>query len=279
MKRLAIKGHATRGSEVIGLLKMLGGNNYNQCSGGFINSIYFINDNGYIEASGQLQHLEYHQMSLEEFLVEYPYKVGDKVRLKCSKDEDQQRECVVNNMYLINSRVVYDVLKNGCVIHCLDVSQLHAYDTPYDCECVVTCDAADSKVQVDVQGLFEDCVCDAFEKNNIHEQYNFGDIVTITVGREKWISVLESIEHGLVMVCMSLRESDGYLFLGQGNNCICGVFDITDHRLASEDEVCKLFDAVKAKCLKSGDNESKTDKFLDFSFKDMVGKMFGLKLM
>ena len=42
MAKLAIKGHPTRGKEVIEILEMFGGKNSNYCDGQFINSIYFI---------------------------------------------------------------------------------------------------------------------------------------------------------------------------------------------------------------------------------------------
>lgn len=79
MTRLAIKGHASRGKEVIELLEMLGGKNGNHCCGAFINRIYFINENGYIESCDRMYHLEYHQLTLEEFLGKFPYRVGDVV--------------------------------------------------------------------------------------------------------------------------------------------------------------------------------------------------------
>lgn len=80
MAQLAIKGHATRGKEVIKLLEMLGGKDDNYYCGEFIDKIYFINDDGYIESCNRMQHLEYFQLSLEEFLEKFPYKVGDRVK-------------------------------------------------------------------------------------------------------------------------------------------------------------------------------------------------------
>jgi hypothetical protein len=79
MAQLAIKGHATRGEKVIEILEMLGGKNDNLCYGGFINRIYLINENGYIESCDRMHHLDYLQLTLEEFLERFPYKVGDKV--------------------------------------------------------------------------------------------------------------------------------------------------------------------------------------------------------
>ena len=39
MAKLAIKGHKTRGKEIIEILKMMGGKNNNNCCGKFINRI------------------------------------------------------------------------------------------------------------------------------------------------------------------------------------------------------------------------------------------------
>lgn len=79
MAILAIKGHATKGKEVIEILKMLGGKNNKYCSGGFLGNIYFINKNGDIETCDSMCCLNYFRLSLEDFLEKFPYKVGDKV--------------------------------------------------------------------------------------------------------------------------------------------------------------------------------------------------------
>lgn len=82
MANLAIKGHATRGKEVIEILEMLGGKNYFQFSGGFSSNIYFINKSGFIFNDYDIMNnLNYFQISLEEFLEKYPYKVGDFVHI------------------------------------------------------------------------------------------------------------------------------------------------------------------------------------------------------
>ena len=88
--KLAIRGHATRGKEVIEILEMLGGNNSHLYATGNIDDlIYFISGNKYsIEYSrtfeiGLPQFLIF---SLEEFLKKFPYKVGDKVSSKYLKN-------------------------------------------------------------------------------------------------------------------------------------------------------------------------------------------------
>ena len=76
-KKLAIKGHPTRGKEVIELLKMLGGIN----DRGYIGTNtwkdeYYTLDNGYIRVYDWSDDIKF---TLEEFLEKYPFKVGDLV--------------------------------------------------------------------------------------------------------------------------------------------------------------------------------------------------------
>ena len=75
-KKLAIKGHPTRGSEVIEILEMLGGKNRWTASGGLPNLYYFIS-NECILYSSQIEK-DVVIFTLEEFLEKYPYKIGDK---------------------------------------------------------------------------------------------------------------------------------------------------------------------------------------------------------
>lgn len=83
MTELAIKGHATRGDEVIEILKMLGGKNLNNLDGAS-NMYYFM---GLIVpkilAVGKLEldksHEQFTYFTLEEFEEKFPYKIGDKV--------------------------------------------------------------------------------------------------------------------------------------------------------------------------------------------------------
>lgn len=109
MTQLAIKGHKTRGKEVIELLEMLGGKNNNHCCGEFINRIYFINKCGYIESCDGMRHLDYLQLSLEEFLEKFPYKVGDKVSSKYLKNYGISKM----EWDYLNDRVIYQLQEMG----------------------------------------------------------------------------------------------------------------------------------------------------------------------
>lgn len=80
MSNLAIKGHATRGKEVIKILKILGGNNTRNWIGDDDFSMYFINEDGNIICSS-INYSIMKVFTLEEFLEKYPYKVGDKVSI------------------------------------------------------------------------------------------------------------------------------------------------------------------------------------------------------
>ena len=83
-KKLAIKGHPTRGKEVIELLEKLGGNN----DQGYIGTNtwkdeYYFLDNGYIRAYDWCDGIKF---TLEEFWEKYPFKIGDKVYTKSNAE-------------------------------------------------------------------------------------------------------------------------------------------------------------------------------------------------
>lgn len=84
-KKLAIKGHATRGKEIIELLEMMGGKNCYNLSGLLSeNAYYFIGGphNAEIKAGEYIfgdEDMYMYLLTLEEFLEKYPFKVGDKV--------------------------------------------------------------------------------------------------------------------------------------------------------------------------------------------------------
>jgi hypothetical protein len=87
MAQLAIKGHATRGEEVIRILEMLGGINETEYNGVQEFVYYFINNN-YIDWCHEfIPGSDFICFTLEEFLEEFPYKVGDKVNYVKYNDE------------------------------------------------------------------------------------------------------------------------------------------------------------------------------------------------
>lgn len=77
-KQLAIKGHETRGKEVIEILKMLGASNKKNYTGSYTTNLYILNGNN-IDIDYTCDYNNQEIFTLEDFLEKYPYKVGDKV--------------------------------------------------------------------------------------------------------------------------------------------------------------------------------------------------------
>lgn len=84
MAQLAIKGHHTRGNEVIASLKMLGGKNTYNLKGNEKYAYYTIDRDGeirggfYIYSDDESENIV--SFTLEIFEDKFPYKVGDKVK-------------------------------------------------------------------------------------------------------------------------------------------------------------------------------------------------------
>lgn len=85
MAQLAIKGHPTRGREIIELLIMLGGQNYSRnLLGGTEYNYYYIGNYSTISCIPKEKiDSSFVIFTLEEFLKKFPYKVGDKVNAPC----------------------------------------------------------------------------------------------------------------------------------------------------------------------------------------------------
>ena len=78
MTRLVIRGHATRGKEVIEILKMLGGRNTNKYIGHSGLLYYYIDKYGSIECD-KYEEISFPHIcfTLEQFTEKFPYIVGD----------------------------------------------------------------------------------------------------------------------------------------------------------------------------------------------------------
>lgn len=88
MGRLALRGHSTRGAEVIAILEMYGGVNYNNALGNNPNGIYFIEaDNIVSDTIRRVNHEEFTIFTLEDYLKEYPCKVGEFINVKLYNGE------------------------------------------------------------------------------------------------------------------------------------------------------------------------------------------------
>ena len=82
-KKLAIRGHSTRGNEVIEILEMMGGKNKCDSPADNLSLCYLIDDEFDICAHyfgyDDYEDGELNIFTLEEFLEKYPFKVGDKI--------------------------------------------------------------------------------------------------------------------------------------------------------------------------------------------------------
>lgn len=80
--KIAIKGHESRGKEVIQILESLGGINRMNHSGCYIDYFYYISSDDKTIAWTCVRPIYFNVYTLEEFEKEFPFKVGDIVLLK-----------------------------------------------------------------------------------------------------------------------------------------------------------------------------------------------------
>ncbi len=110
MAQLAIKGHPTRGKEVIEILKMLGGKTHTTLGGNLTFRAYYIKSDGFIDYKHHSVFNKDIMYSLEEFLERFPYKVGDKVWLHYENLNIRTLETIIgmhwDNKY---NYILYDV--------------------------------------------------------------------------------------------------------------------------------------------------------------------------
>lgn len=120
MSTLAIKGHATRGKEIIEILEMLGGDNTIKYDGSYTRCYYFLDDTLICSTYGR-PHLQCY--TLEEFLEKYPYKVGDKVTIK-----ERDKVVTITDMSWRNGReIIYETIHNGDCYECFPAEELQPY--------------------------------------------------------------------------------------------------------------------------------------------------------
>ena len=104
-KALVIKGHTTRGKEVIELLEMLGGINVHKHMGINDRTFYYVNDTTGIDCDQTLwNNNRYTIFTLEEFLEKYPFKVSDRVRIP-----EYESEVRIDKMYWDGYEIQYEV--------------------------------------------------------------------------------------------------------------------------------------------------------------------------
>ena len=123
MAKLAIKGHQTRGKEVIEILKKLGGRKAGY-SGRNFQYYYYIDNFGNIMGTTELPNdIIFKVFTLEEFLEKFPYKVGDKVRIP-----DYESEIRISSMHWDGFNVQYEVVTDE--IEWYSTEELNDFNEP-----------------------------------------------------------------------------------------------------------------------------------------------------
>ena len=113
-KKLAIKGHSTRGKEVIELLKMLGGENKFDRDGQAIMYSYYVSGNTILnDRLSIIEDDDFVIFNLEEFLEKYPFKVGDKVVYTKFGDNCDGYPVTIESMKWTGTTIEYTF--NDCV--------------------------------------------------------------------------------------------------------------------------------------------------------------------
>ena len=101
---LALKGHKTRGADVIKLLEMLGGNNRYHINTTECNLLYTIREGDNV-IIGTYPNSSISQIyTLEQFLEKFPYKIGDKVLLP-----EYESEVRIDDMKWNGVEILYSV--------------------------------------------------------------------------------------------------------------------------------------------------------------------------
>lgn len=166
MAQLAIKGHATRGQEVIQLLEMLGGENKYYAQGNCTEVLYFIYDNKGIQylmksdARTDLMKV----FTLEEFEEEFPYKVGDDVITKSNNVYK------INDIMWDNKEIVYSLTDGNSITCWYNTAELRPYK------------------EENIEEVY------AYNEINCYHQ-DFGDKVRIRLGDDFEIKVEDKITY------------------------------------------------------------------------------------
>ena len=211
MARLAIKGHSTRGKEVIEILEMLGGKNLNNFNGAS-NMYYLI---GLIDpkilGADKLEldksHEQFTYFTLEEFEEKYPYKVGDKVL------SHNKWEGIIIDMEWSIDDIVYHIRENTGYISHQSVNELQPYKED-------TVEGEEKDFAECIEKTIQECLFgkeDMEDKGNISDGYHtFNELYEYRLLYNASM-FNELAKQGLYDVHKSKRHSDGTIPFGDEN--------------------------------------------------------------
>lgn len=151
MAQLAIKGHATRGKEIIEIFELLGGKNYYKLNGNHDSSVYYIrNDSSYNNVIDYWEGnypIDFMIFTLEQFLEKFPYKVGDRVRIA-----EYEAEVRIDDMKWDGNKVQYEVFTD--MTEWYSAEELNLFNEPYKEE---TMEEIKIDIQVHYPKTYEEC--------------------------------------------------------------------------------------------------------------------------
>lgn len=174
--KIAIKGHKTRGKEVIEILEMLGGKNEQGICGNNPNVAYYISHENTIVCDWCIN-----GYTLEEFLEKYPYKVGNKVQHKGATYCDTIYE--VDKIRWVDDHVEYTVKHfwyNNCY-NKMTVKDLQPYKE-YKEENMEERKYSDLRLDVDQDDKLSTEVTIDGDKITPPENYLIGKVTTVDNG-------------------------------------------------------------------------------------------------
>ena len=123
MSNFAIKGHETRGKEVIDILEMLGGNNKYYITNTEDNLWYRLRSKDNVIIATYPNSSIKTVLSLEEFLEKFPYKVGDEVIYT------SEVFTIIGMKWDCSRDIVIYTMKNNCsIINCYDSTWIKPYN-------------------------------------------------------------------------------------------------------------------------------------------------------
>ena len=132
MGNIAIKGHSTRGDDVINILERFGAKNNYKLTGDANNAYYVIENNEIKCGSVIFGDEPYVFFTVEEFLSKYPYSINEKVVVLATK-----KVVTIEGMTWRNGcEVIYETCYNDDCVAFYSVEELQPYEELSFGECI-----------------------------------------------------------------------------------------------------------------------------------------------
>lgn len=129
MGRLALRGHSTRGAEVISILEMYGGHNYHGAICDNPRLIYFVDDKLRIQSNitCKVNYDEFTILTVEEYNKEFPCRPGEYINIKLDDDKYYSDE-IVKIIWGSKEDGPFYITKHGFACTIEDVEYIVPYD-------------------------------------------------------------------------------------------------------------------------------------------------------